>query len=482
VLRLVRFVKNSFAPITRVPLELLSLIPDYYREGYVDRDLITLTHVCRGWRDKFISRSSLWTTFNFTNADKTRTYIQRSQPSSSPYKIHLGKTVDDAFPLMTPHLHRLKFLTIRANDLPSVLTHFRCPTPLLEKLDVKITYDVGSCLDDALFNGDLPLLRELRLHGVYTHFPWKNLANLQVIDLKFHLGRYRITQILDFLESAPLLHTVSLQYPMPDSSDAPPERIVPLPHLKTFAIIANSPPSILLHHLHIPTGASLTSEFFFRGEESPLSDYLEKRSLNFSNLSDITAINIFFGSDQTFIKLSGPSGNLHVLASSVRILDTAELQLFRSLDPILSTTRKLAISYYAAETVEAGDCPIFQTLSSTNHLRTLILIDCFRLPFIHALDPQEHPSNLVLCPNLEELVLYLTYGDYFQAKNIVDMARNRASRGAKLSSITLVDQGDIRPNKEMFELKEHIVHVEFRFGDELPFWDEITGRSGGESE
>ena len=47
VLSLVRSVKNSFAPVTRIPPEILSDIPDYYDEDDVDQDLITLTHVCR---------------------------------------------------------------------------------------------------------------------------------------------------------------------------------------------------------------------------------------------------------------------------------------------------------------------------------------------------------------------------------------------------------------------------------------------------
>jgi hypothetical protein len=59
VLRLVRSMKNSLAPINRVPPEILSLIPDYCCEDDMDRDLVALTHVCRSWRDTFISRSSL---------------------------------------------------------------------------------------------------------------------------------------------------------------------------------------------------------------------------------------------------------------------------------------------------------------------------------------------------------------------------------------------------------------------------------------
>ena len=77
VLRLVRSIKNSFQPINCIPPEVLFVILDYQRkgDGYdgfdMDQDLIALTHVCRGWRDAFISRSSLWTRIDLTNVGKT---------------------------------------------------------------------------------------------------------------------------------------------------------------------------------------------------------------------------------------------------------------------------------------------------------------------------------------------------------------------------------------------------------------------------
>jgi hypothetical protein len=187
VLGLVRSLKNSLAPINRIPPEVLSLIPDYHDKRRLDQNLIALTHVCRSWRDIFTSRSSLWTKLDFTNVDKTRTYIQRSR--SSPLEIHLeastgyGDYRDDAFSLVIPHLHRLKSLTISANFLPDILRHFRYHAPLLEKLAIDINGSFNPVLDSTLFNGDLSSLRELRLGGVITHLPWNNMTNLKVLNL-----------------------------------------------------------------------------------------------------------------------------------------------------------------------------------------------------------------------------------------------------------------------------------------------------------
>ena len=140
--------KNSLAPINRIPPEILSLIPDYFDEagsGYYgrsfsDKTLIALTHVCHVWRDTFISRSSLWTRLDSKDIDKTHTYIQRSP--SSPLTIDFGDCNyrfinDDAFALVIPHVRRLKSLTIiGAWRRPSVLRHLRCRVPFLEELDI----------------------------------------------------------------------------------------------------------------------------------------------------------------------------------------------------------------------------------------------------------------------------------------------------------------------------------------------------------
>jgi hypothetical protein len=198
VLRLVRSIKNSLAPINRLPPEVPSPIPNYYDEDDEDnRDgavevLIALTHACRAWRETFISCPWLWTRFYPKNVDRAHTYIQCSQ--SSPFKIDFwsDEEITNAFPL-----------TIHMRALPDVVEHFRCHTPLLEKLDIRSR----GTLDSAFFNGDLSSLRQLHLHRIFTYFPWGKFTDLQVIDLDTP-RRYETTQLLDFLESAPLLHTV----------------------------------------------------------------------------------------------------------------------------------------------------------------------------------------------------------------------------------------------------------------------------------
>ena len=484
MLCLVRSLKSSLAPINRIPHEVLLLIPGCCDKNDMNQDLTTLTHICRGWRDVFTSCSSLWTRLDFMNVSKTRTYIQRSQ--SSPLEIRLKQGyLDDAFSLVTPHLRRLKSLTICVDALPDVLRHFHRQAPLLEELNITSYHNRNPILDGALFDGDLSSLRKLSLSGAITtaHLPWNSMTNLKVFNFRSRSSGYNLTQLLDFFESTPLLHTIELVDSNQYSSDAPPQRTVSLPHLNALTINAYRPRFILLDHLCIPTGASLILRLILRGEDSPLVDYFPEPSLNLRNLSHITMINLLFNSGENFVRLSGPSGSLHVLAHLMcRETDpyATNRRIFHSLGiPILSATQRLAVSMFRhPNPAEAKNSPVFRTLSSTNGLRTLILTKCDNLPFILALDPEENPLKLVLCPDLGKLVLYVKSQDQSYIEHLISMAKNRASRGAKLSSITIASLGELVSGWNVIELRKHITDVKYRVGEAPPAWDYIPGESG----
>lgn len=275
---------------------------------------------------------------------------------------------------------------------------------------------------------------------------------------------------------------------MPGSSDPPPERIVPLRHLKEFSISTKSSHSILLRHLYLPAGASLISEFQFHGEEFPLLDYLSAWSPNLGNLSHITTANLHFNSGDKYVRLSGPSGSLRAVAlwgdREVPLSYAKDRELLLSLGQLaLSAVQILAISGYGhPRPAEVEECPVFQTLSTVNDLRTLILTNCDGLPFILALDPEQNPSDLVLCVTLEELVIYTESWSLSKVELLIKMAKNRASRGSKLSSFTFVDLCGLDLREEVLKLREHAMHVEYRVDGAPPAWDDITGGSGGEKE
>lgn len=445
----------------------------------MNKMLIKLTHVCRGWRGALISCPSLWTRLHFKSIDKTLTFLQRSRSSPLAFYLYHCKFLDGAFALALPHIPRLKSLTIKSWSLKKLLRHFNCHMPLLEKLDINLSTNNRPDIDAEFPSLGISSLRELRLKGVTTNLLWKHLENLQAFTFTSH-QTYQTTQILDFLESAPLLHTVSLEYSLPGSSDAPPERTVHLRHLKYFAISANPPHSILLHHLHIPFGASLTSDFGTHAEESPLLDYLPDICPNFDNLSHITTIYLTMRScvGKRLIRLSGPSGRLAVSARYSNVSNPRSFfpalnrRTLRSLDPrIHPTAQKLLVSgceNILTATIET--CPIFLMLSSMDQVRALVLRECDNEPFIRALDPKRNPSNLLLCPRLNNLMFYVDDRRTFEVEpSIADTVKNRDSRGAKLSSVMFLNMGtySFRIQDGVRQLRKHVGRAEYMRPDEL---------------
>jgi len=485
VLGLVRSIKNNFVPINKIPSEVLCLIPRYLEEDEGDGDLVTLTHVCRGWRELFIANSSLWTRLDCQNADKTRVYIERSK--SSPLKISLcgGETVaypEGAFLLVVPHVGRFKSLNIEGgvDPLRNLTPHLSCPIPLLSKLTINLDCDPVPVLNSTVFNGDLSSLCSLSLTGVITHLPWKNMSKLTTFELSFiPEGKISITQLLDFFEDAHHLRDITLHRSIPISCNAPSGRVVSLPCLKNLTIFTESVHSTLLNHLSIPAGASLTLDFEFGGDRSPLPGLLPRTPGNLKNIFSITSVNLYLNRFEKRVRLDGPSGGLYMLGllvlwdrASAPILDH---RIVRSLNYFaLSGTQRLMVTRCNLPmAIEFIKSPSYCILHRMEDLRTLTLTQCNNLPFILALNPDLNPSKLILCPNLEELVLYVKKQSDFNLPELMSMAEGRALGGRKLQSITIVGLGDLVPGKEVFKLKEHVGHVDYKFREEPPKWDSI---------
>ena len=487
--------KTSLAPIERLPPEILSVIPDYCDEDSVDKVLISLTGVCRLWRGVLMDRSSLWTRLHFRSIDETRAYIQRSE--SSPLNIYLGDDViDDVFALVIPHIGRVRSLTVSSKALPKLLKHFHRNVPPLEKLDIEIHSDYNTlALDDALFSGNLSNLRELRLHRVNTRLPRTKLPNLRVFALE---GRYfpnGTTEILDFLQSAPLLHTVTLTRPLTDPSDAPPGRIVHLRNLKHFTFLGFKRDLFLLSHLAIPIGASFIIQGFPYGEKGgfQILSFLPELLPDFSNLSNITTAGLSFSDvPESFARLKGPSGSLCASGSKNLRDGQPPIVMYRNVlkslsHPMLLKIQMLAITaHWSLSDIEFSFL-FHQRLSFANNLRTLALIGCRKdseSQFIRMLDPEEHISSLALCPRMEELVFESDHWPSLHKEELIKMLKNRASlpgktAPARISSITWVDgeRSQIRKGPslwwdrygELFRAMDDI-GVKGRINDKLPDW------------
>ena len=489
ILSLIRTVENSLAPINRIPPEVFSLIPEYWSHAEMDENLISLTHVCRGWREALISRPWLWARLDCTNIAKTHAFIQRAK--GSPLEIslcsHLGTVyLQNVFSLVIPKIMRFTSISIVGSgdivgfrdlfrNLPKRSAHL---IPSLEELRIDLTCNPAPALDNVLHDVNLSLLRTLSLGGVITSLPWKNLQNLTAFDLRFAPnGIVTVTKLLDFFINAPHLNTTTL-HSLPSSSDALHGRIVSLSNLREFTIIADPKHSILLNHLSIPAGVSLILKFRFADNKPQFCEYLPRNLGQLENIASITAVNIRFDGEEISLRLHGKCGELYMFCHRKDGSVVRDRGDPRCLVPFnLSETRTLTIMKHEIPTpTEPARSAPFKLLARTMSLRTITLTQCNNLPFILALDPGQNPSEQLLCPNLEKLVLYVGEQDCFNITELINMAKGRALKGARLRVMTIVSLGEFVPGKEAFKLRAYVAHVEYRFEEKPPKWDDISDR------
>ena len=420
--------------------------------------MIALTHVCRTWRETFISRSSLWTDIGGVDPDKAKVYLERSNPS--PVNLSLRRSKDPLldelfFQIIPQAIQRLKSLTISGTPqyLQDIAAHLYHPAPLLEYLLVLGRYELRGLQNDpvltpAHFGGDLSSLRRLCLECIHTGLPWRNMANLT----SFRLVRpspISFGQILDFFESAPHLREVELRFVTltPGAKDG---RLVPLACLKKMDITGGGSASPLLEHMLIPIGACLTA--WISLPNPPIEDpprFLD----NLKNLPHFTTIQLDGDDSYPHMNFCGPNGEVTLIITTSITNETCF---------VLESLTKFDTSRTELLTIDLNDTPssdpLYRTLLPMKDLRTLRLSFC-EAPhvLIHVLHPGMNPSGVVFCPKLEEL--HIEYWKIPDMGEIIGMAAERKSRGARLKLVRIVSQVK-SVEADMLELKKHVLHVE----------------------
>ena len=303
------------------------------------------------------------------------------------------------------------------------------------------------------------------------------MSNLTSFKLHWAGPETSTTQLLDFFEQAALLHEIELLYSLPSSSDAPAERVVFLHHLRSLRICDEIAHSILLNHLRIPAGASVMLEFKPGAHDFPVPDYLPRSPDNLGNISHITSINLSFYLGPS-MQLHGPSGELRMVGTTYFLAPMLDSQTLRFLHkfPISSTESLAILRYTTSADSNTEESAAYQTLLTMNDLRTLTLTNCINLSFILALNPNHNPSNIVLCPKLEKLALYVQRRrDESFVDKLLEMAKARASKGVMLSTIVMVCRRELISKEKVPDLRNYTAHLEYRLDRVKPRWNSIPG-------
>jgi hypothetical protein len=454
------------APVNRVPPEILALVPDFWDKHYNhrDRDLIALTHVCQAWREAFTSRSSLWTDLDCRGEDKTRVYLERSKY----LPINLSLYTEDRLPAYHPffkiirgvigRLGSLSIEVLRTKHLQRITDHLSLPAPLLEKLSIcggLLSHPRRNpVLPPALLNGDLSSLRSLSLSSVRTELPWRNMVHLTSFELySTSSGEVTIRQLLDFFEGAPRLRKIHLCHATP-TSGAQNGRLVSLACLEWMEITSGGSASLFLGHMLIPVGAYLKIEVDLL--IPPIKDHPPRFLDNLRNFPDFTAIELCGDIMGPHMQFSGLNGRVRVVPSASRV-DKTRLML-ESLDQFdTSKVERLEIDRGHPSSSD----PLYRALLPMEHLRTLTLCHCpSPHTFVHALHPDMSSSGVVVCPELDELVIMLEQGK-LDMGSIIGVVAARASSGTKLRSIRIIGDIDKPVWTDVLELRKHVLRVEY---------------------
>ena len=111
-------------------------LPSPGREAlYLARDLVSVTHVCRFWRQAAINAPELWTDIPMISAEAVKVFLERS--GELPLNVDLRLSSNhDVLDTVIPHTHRFRELSLHVEWrlCSSVPIPFTKPAPLLERL------------------------------------------------------------------------------------------------------------------------------------------------------------------------------------------------------------------------------------------------------------------------------------------------------------------------------------------------------------
>ncbi|KDR80739.1 hypothetical protein GALMADRAFT_222340 [Galerina marginata CBS 339.88] len=282
--------RNSCAPISRLPPEMLCKIFDFTSRDETRGSLhwIKVSHVCHAWRNIAVNSPSLWTNLPVTNARWTEEMLSRSKMAGLTVKADFlysyRKSFDATVASALQHTLRIQHLSLsngNAGVIQKLLSGLPKSAPRLESLCVHVTHQrpmyVGASKPDEICElpetvlSGVDCLRRLevtRCKVNWNSHRWSFLTYLKIHDapLAFRLTR---TQLVAALKRMPLLESLDLQETLlvTGDSEQPLEKIF-LAHLAMLTIASSTPqvqmflksilflPTVILTVICKPTGTS----------------------------------------------------------------------------------------------------------------------------------------------------------------------------------------------------------------------------------
>ena len=264
--------RNTLAPISRLPFEILTTIFAIlselaWNERSVPLEWIRVAHVCRRWREAALDYPRFWSHIDFTKLTPAGLGEILARAKMAPLHLEadvgrwLFKPAEALGTQLEAHISHTRHLSISGN-FETVLAQLLSSAPTLESLSLsRGSRSFYAIIPDNFFNRNAPKLTSLELEmcDISWNSPlFKGLRNLQIHDIPMD-ARPKLEDWLDALNEMPNLKTLSLQNAIPLAPPASPfitepSRTITLPFLTRFNIHAHVKDCALaLAHLRLPT-------------------------------------------------------------------------------------------------------------------------------------------------------------------------------------------------------------------------------------
>ncbi|KAH9890694.1 hypothetical protein C8Q73DRAFT_705262 [Cubamyces lactineus] len=263
-----RTLYNRTVPISKLPLELLTMVFLYATsDGEGNADIISISLVCRHWRDSSLQTPVLWTRILLDHPAGIRAFLERSRPL--PAHLAFKTSHEPAIAtlrLIVAEAHRLRTLKIKilsGTGVDNIINRIKFAAPMLEELVVESDgllrrprRDFDTLPGPDEFSG-VPSLRTLTL--VSAPLSYVPAGTNSLVNLNLHHTIPHPVVLFKLLQNSPQLENLSLR----GSFNREGEDFiyhVHLSNLKTLRIDTFPPEGIanILSNLTMPATVTIT--------------------------------------------------------------------------------------------------------------------------------------------------------------------------------------------------------------------------------
>ncbi|TFK61997.1 hypothetical protein BDN72DRAFT_964832 [Pluteus cervinus] len=225
------------APIHRLPPELLSSVFLLQRTPYWSKSMgipwLTVTQVCRRWRDIAYECATLWS--YILALDQFPPHIiekslQLSKSAPLDLKLHLFDEL--VLPLMGEAVSRIRRLhvVLPTRNWEILQTFFASPAPLFESLSLHLPTTTSNPRRlDSLFSGITQRLRHLSISGCGVDFNASFLTNLTILEIRDPEPQFTAPEFLSVLPKFPHLRSLRVSNILELGTDGDPDTYAPIP-------------------------------------------------------------------------------------------------------------------------------------------------------------------------------------------------------------------------------------------------------------